>query len=335
MIIRTQSYPRAGLVGNPSDGYYGRTISFTFSNFRAEVTLYQTPELEILPSERDHSRFVSLRRLVDDVNLFGYYGGIRLLKAAIKKFHEHCTQNGVELDDRNFTIRYHSDIPHHVGLAGSSAIITACMRALMAFYQVPIPKPSLANLVLAVERDELLIAAGLQDRVAQAYQGLVFMDFGEELMATQGHGTYEELDPSKLPPLYIAYLEDLAEGSEVFHNNIRDRYERGEQEVVEAMRFWADLTLQVREALDAGRPADIGSMLNSNFDRRRAIYRISDSNIRMVETARSVGASAKFSGSGGAIVGTYTDDAMFEKLTQVLSPLGVRVIRPQIVGPEV
>jgi len=50
-----------------------------------------------------------------------------------------------------------------------------------------------------------------------------------------------------------------------------------------------------------------------------------------VETARSVGASAKFSGSGGAIVGTYADEAMFERLTKALEPLDVRVIKPQIV----
>jgi len=35
-------------------------------------------------------------------------------------------------------------------------------------------RPALA---LAVETEDLGIAAGLQDRVAQAYQGLVFMDF--------------------------------------------------------------------------------------------------------------------------------------------------------------
>ena len=34
----------------------------------------------------------------------------------------------------------------------------------------------------------------------------------------------------------------------------------------------------------------------------------------MVEAARDIGASAKFTGSGGAIVGTYEDEAMFQKL---------------------
>ena len=49
MIIRTQSYARAGLIGNPSDGYFGKTISFIVRNYVAEVELWESPELEILP----------------------------------------------------------------------------------------------------------------------------------------------------------------------------------------------------------------------------------------------------------------------------------------------
>ena len=111
MIITTRSYPRAALLGNPSDGYFGKTIAFTFQNFSAEVTLWETPELEILPAEYDTNIFKGIRELTEDVKLYGYYGGIRLLKAAVKRFYEYCESNSLILSDRNFTIRYHSDIP--------------------------------------------------------------------------------------------------------------------------------------------------------------------------------------------------------------------------------
>ena len=333
MIIKTQAHPRCGLVGNPSDGYYGKTISFTFKNFAAEVVLYQTPELEIIPSRRDHSRFGSIDYLVRDVGLFGYYGGIRLLKATIKRFHDYCRENGLELDERNFTIRYHSNIPDHVGLAGSSAIITSCLRALMAFYGISIPDPVQANLILSVETDELGIPAGLQDRVAQVYEGLVFMDFGEKLMKTQGYGRYERMDPALLPPVYVAYMRELGEGTEVFHNDIRGRFNRGEPEVVEAMRFWAGLADEVRTCLLDGRQGEVGDLLNANFDRRRVLYQLSEGNLKMVDAARSTGASAKFCGSGGAIVGTYEDDAMFERLRATLEPIGIHVLKPELMEP--
>jgi glucuronokinase len=332
MIIRTIAYPRAGLIGNPSDGYYGRTISFCFTNFHAEVVLYETPELEILPNTRDHSRFGSIGALVDDVRLLGYYGGIRLLKATIKRFHDYCAEHGIPLHDRNFTIRYSSDIPHLVGLAGSSAIITACLRALMAFYAVQIPRSIQPNLILSVEKSELAISAGLQDRVAQVYQGLVYMDFDRSIMQRQGFGRYEELDPALLPSLYIAYREDLSEGSEVFHNNLRERFERGEPEVLSAIEFWKSITTRLRECLLARDYGPVPRLIDSNFDQRAAICKLSDGNLRMVKAARAVGASAKFSGSGGAIVGTYDGEAMYERLAEPLEPLRIKVLKP-VVAP--
>lgn len=330
MIIRTRSHTRAALVGNPSDGYHGKTIAFLFKDFCADVVLYESPELEILPNIRDHSRFAGIQQLAEDVRTFGYYGGIRLLKAAIKKFHDYCQEGRIALDDRNFTLRYESNIPHQVGLAGSSAIVTACFRALCDFYQVEIPNPILANLVLSVENDELGISAGLQDRVAQAYGGMVYMDFDKAIMERQGYGNYKPMDLRLLPRLYIAYDARLAERSEVFHNNIRERFRRGEPELVQAMRFWADLTDQVRDCLMKGNADKIGGILNANFDKRREIYRISRRNIEMVETARSVGASAKFSGSGGAIVGTYDDEAMYRRLGDAFAATKIKILKPTL-----
>jgi glucuronokinase len=331
MMIRQRAYPRAGLIGNPSDGYYGKTISFTFSNFHAEVVLYETPEVEIIPNTRDHSRFSSIHELAGDVRRHGYYGGIRLLKATIKRFWDYCHDHNIPLDDRNFTIQYYTNIPTQVGLAGSSAIITACMRALMTFYAVSIPKPILANVILSVENSELGIPAGLQDRVAQVYEGLVYMDFDKATMERQGYGHYEELEPALLPPLYVAYRPELAEGTEVFHGNIRARWERKDPEVVAAMKTWAGLAEQVRDLLLKGGKGRIAPLLDTNFDLRRTLYSISPSNLSMVDTARSTGASAKFTGSGGAIVGSYTDDAMYARLGEALTAIGVRVLRPAIV----
>ena len=331
MIISTKAYPRVGLIGNPSDGYYGKTISFAFGNFRAEVVLYETPELEILASEKDRSRFDSLAELVRDVKLHGYYGGIRLLKATIKRFNDYCEENQIRLHKKNFTIRYRSNIPHGVGLAGSSAIITACLRALMTFYGVSIAKYAQANLVLSAEVDELQIAAGLQDRVVQVYEGLVYMDFNKELMDKQGYGHYERLDSGLLGRLYVAYREDLSEPTEVFHNNMRARFERGEKEVTQAMRYWASLADKVRRCLLAGEFGKIGPLLNANFDRRRKICQLNEENIRMVEAARAAGASAKFTGSGGAIVGTYGDEKMFERLKRELRKLRIKVVKPKVV----
>lgn len=330
MLIQSRAYARAGLVGNPSDGYFGKTISFIIRDYHAEVTLYETPELRIEPNERDHSVFGSIEELVVNVRQFGYYGGIRLLKACVKRFFEYCVKHGIDLHGRNFTLRYSSNIPPQVGMAGSSAIITACWRALMEFYQVEIPKHIVPSLVLSVENEELGIPAGLQDRVIQTYEGVVFMDFNRASVERLGHGIYEEIDPKLLPSVYVAFTTQLSEGTEVFHNDIRGRWNRGERDVVSAMYQWANLAHRVRDMLIEGRGREIGPLLNENFDLRRRLYKISPGNVQMVETAREIGASAKFTGSGGAIVGTYEDEAMFERLKAALEPMKVAVIKPQI-----
>jgi glucuronokinase len=331
MIIETYSYPRAAVIGNPSDGYFGKTIAFVFSNFIAKVQLYQTPELEIKPDKLDVNHFTSIKELVEDVNFAGYYGGMRLIKGMIKVFYEYCQKNEIKIEDRNFTIRYSSNIPLRLGLAGSSAIITACLKALTLYYNVKISEPIFANLVLSVERDELGIAAGLQDRVAQAYEAPVFMNFDRETMKKQGYGIYERISTESFPMFYIAYRRNLSEGTEVVHNNLKARFEIGDPEVLQAMHRWAQITEEFRIALNEGNNKKMNELMNENFDLRKKTIRISKGNIEMVELARSVGASAKFTGSGGAVIGICEDDLMFNKLKNKLNANGIEVIKPNIV----
>ena len=120
-------------------------------NFCAEVTCFESPRLSIQPRRSDRLEFENIQGLMDDVRLNGYYGGIRLIKATIKKFGEYCDNHGIHLDSRNFTIEYQTDIPVRVGLAGSSGIVTSTFRALMSFYGVEIARPVLPNLILSVE----------------------------------------------------------------------------------------------------------------------------------------------------------------------------------------
>jgi len=330
-LIRKRAHARAGLVGNPSDGYFGKTLALVVRNFHAEVTLYEWDRIEVVLSQDDQTRFDSIDQLVRDVRLHGYYGGIRLVKAAIKKFVDYCRRQGLALHGRNFSIRYQSNIPRQVGMAGSSAIIVATLRCLMEFYGIQIPLHVQPSLVLSVETEELGIAAGLQDRVVQVYEGLVYMDFAREKVQ-QHHGfscgLYEPLDPSLLPPLFIAYSADVSEPTEVIHNDLRARFERAEPAVVEAMARFAELTVEARRAILCGDAARLGQLIDANFDLRRSICRLPAAQVKIVETARAAGATAKFAGSGGAIIGTYPGDAGFGRLESALAAIGCRVIRP-------
>jgi glucuronokinase len=203
----------------------------------------------------------------------------------------------------------------------------------MEFYDVEIPLVAQPTFVLMVEQEELGITAGLQDRVIQVYETLVFMDFDRRREHSVEGLTcyhYEPLDPALLPPLYVAYHASLGEPTEVFHNNIRERFNRGDPKVVEAMTHFAELAARGRQVL-LDRDAELlASLMNENFDTRRSIYQLPGWQIDMIETARSCGASAKFAGSGGAILGTYRGEEMLAELTRRLGAIGSRLIRPHV-----
>lgn len=331
MLIETRAYARAGLLGNPSDGFFGKTIAVSVRNFGASVTLYPSPELHIEPQPQDGSVFRSLHHLRDAVSTLGYHGGVPLVKAAIKKFAEYCEAEYIRLPNHNFSIRYNTSIPRQVGLSGSSAIIVATFRALMQFYQVEIPLPILPNLVLATESEELGITAGLQDRVIQCYEGCVYMNFDRSIMDRQGYGDYEPLDARLLPKLYIAYNTDLSKQSGRIHNDVRARWLKGEELVVNTLAEIADLARQGREAIAEQNIPLLNELVNHNFDLRTRIYTINERNRSLIDTARACGASASFAGSGGTIIGIYRDDAMLNRLFVSLKKINARVIKPYVV----
>lgn len=332
-LTRKRAFARAGLLGNPSDGYHGKTISFSVRNYFAEVVLYEWDSVEIVLADDDRAKFDTVFDLARDVRLHGYYGGIRLIKATVKRFVEHCQARGLSLHDRKFSVRYQTTIPRQVGLAGSSAIIVAALRCLMEFYDVQLPLEAQPMFVLLVEQEELGITVGLQDRVIQVYEGLVYMDFDpscERIVDGLRCYRYEPMDPALLPQLYVSHHETLGEPTEVFHNNIRERFNRRDQAVVGAMKTFAALAASGREALIARDTGCLARLIDTNFDTRRSIYHLPQWQVDMVETARRCGASAKFAGSGGAILGTYDGETMFANVRDSLAAIGSRTIKPQV-----
>jgi len=325
-VIERRAFARAGLLGNPSDGYFGRALSVALRNFHATVTLEESRELRIESGGADERVFHGVADLVESVTRDGYHGDGTLVQAIVKKLSDYCGQSGLVLSEQNFAVRYRSSIPRQVGLAGSSAIVTATLRALMAFFELDIPKEQQANLVMWAETEELGITAGLQDRVTQVYEGLVYMDLASDMMEREGHGTYESLDPSLLPTMFVAYRTGSTKVSGHLLSDLRIRWERGDREAHQVLDRIAALATEGKKALLRGAQDRFASLMNTNFDLRRRIMHVDDWDVAVVETARALGASAKLAGSGGAIVGAFEGSEMKANLADRLGALGARVI---------
>jgi len=330
MTIACHAYARAGLLGNPSDGYFGKIIAVSVKNFSARVSLDESPDLWIKPSEYDASTYSDIHALVEQINQYGYYGGIRLIKAAIKKFWDYCETHRLPLNKNNFTLRYSSDIPRQLGLGGSSAIITAAVKALMQFYSINIPQEILPSLILNAELEELGINAGFMDRVIQVFEGCVYMDLDQKILDRKGHGLYEHLDPNMLPPLYLAYKPVLGKVSGKVLNDIRLGWDRKDPFVIKTLGRMAEIAAEGKKALIDKNHTHFFSLMNENFDLRSRIMKISPGNMEIIKIARSCGVSAKFAGSGGTVIGMYDHEDTFELLKKELNKIGTITIKPII-----
>ena len=329
-VIEGTAFARAGLLGNPSDGYGGKVLAAAVRNFAARVRLEESRRLTFIPAAGDEESYAGIEEFVERIGLYGYYGSLRLVKAAFRAFCLYCRERGIAHHGRTFTAWAESDIPRQVGLGGSSAIVTAAMRAFMAFYEVEIPIEVQPGLVLSAERDELEINAGLQDRVAQVYEGCVYMDFDPEAARRTGAGRFERIAAKLLPPLYLAYKPSLGKVSGRVLNEIKVKFDRGDAPTIGTLKKIASLAERGRAALLAGRPEDLGPLMDENFDLRRTIMTISPANLEMIETARRTGVSAKFAGSGGSVIGAFRAEEQLAALTDALSRIGAVVVRPVI-----
>jgi glucuronokinase len=93
----------------------------------------------------------------------------------------------------------------------------------------------------------------------------------------------------------------------------------------------ADLAQQGRDAIISGHLNRLPALLDANFDLRDRIFNVAEANRQMVMAARSVNCPANFTGSGGAIVGCYEDEAQYQRLVASMSAIGCTTIKPLIV----
>jgi glucuronokinase len=305
VVATARTHARAALVGNPSDGYGGRTIAFTFEDLFCDVTVKPADRFTV-EAERAEGA---------------------LLRAAYGRFAAHCIDSGVNPAPCKLSVR--SCIPAEVGLAGSSAIVIAALRALCRFHDVSIAEVDLPTVALAAEED-LEIPAGLQDRVAQVYGGLVYMDFAPELLAADGHGRYERIESSLLDHAYVAWCPRAGVHSGVFHRELRRRFRSGDPVVRAGLARMAELAEQARDCLESDDLRGMRALVDENFDLRRQLGPLDPLHVRMVEAARAAGACANYAGSGGSITGFVSNPEMLAELTCALAPLGATVIRPSL-----
>ena len=296
--VETSAYARAGLLGNPSDIYGGRGIGFAIADLGVDVRLEEAGGVQ-LPNE--------------------------LLAAGWRFF-----QREEAVEERPFKITFESTIPYQCGLAGSSAILIAALRAWSRWFEHPLSTERIAELAWRTEVDELGIRAGPLDRLTQAHQGLVFTDFARPL----DPDATVPLDPDLLPRCVLAWDPEPGEASGFVHQTVHGRWERGDPEVRAVVRELATLADDGRAALEGRDVPGLRELVNRNFDLRASLFAISPRDRRMIELGRELGAATKFCGSGGSVLALPRSFDELEPLRRAYQDSNFLAIVPTVAPPR-
>ena len=312
--IKKVSYARVGLLGNPSDHYGGKCLSFTFDK-KAEVTIEDDDKLEI--DGKNHKSF----------NLI-YDGSNDLIKAVIKN---------LKLQNKNFKLSYNSEIPFGAGLAGSSAISVASIKALNEYFKLNLNDFEIAERSLYIETDQLKISTGFQDGYTVTFGGVLLMDFkGKEYIRKYPDNPYGIVKkiPVESIPYFLCFSGDSKKSSGTVHNSIREKFLNGSQEEKQQIRYYMDSIANFAEegalALTCKQWQKLGSLMNENKRLRDQIYQTSKKDNEVINVANSTGAlGAKLTGSGGTIV-ILTDETdsknIFLKMSKIYNCYKPRII---------
>ena len=242
---------RAGVAGNPSDALGGAAFAVPIQGLYATVELRESTRLGVRAS-RSVAGWSSIAELVDHAGRYGHEGGDRLVSAAIVTLSRHLDARGSDDeslaeaarrrdDDAPFEAVWSTNIPRSVGLAGSSAIITAALRALAARWGVVLSPQVLAALALETEAVELGVAAGWMDRAVQANDVPTLVDT-RTTSTEAGHRvpTMTPVRPGGPIELVVAWDPAGAAPSGRLHGELHDRAMAGEPLVVRTVALLAE-----------------------------------------------------------------------------------------------
>ncbi len=277
---------RAGIVGNPTDGYGGSVISCTLAE-RAKVVIEDSDRMRVTVGELSTTfnapRDYLLKRDRFDV-----------VRAVLQFFNM--------TDAKLITIT--TEIPVQGGLSGSTAILSSLVAAILATQGREVSRHYLAEMVRIIELNYLKIHCGYQDQYMTVFGGINFMDFREKenyrRLSDEIYATVEPLDGAVGELPFLLAHSGLKHVSGQVHLPVRERWLDGDPQVVEGYSEIALLARRAKRALVEGDWETLARHMNENHRIQDAINPSGERNIRMIEAALVHGAlAAKLAGAGG------------------------------------
>jgi galactokinase/mevalonate kinase-like predicted kinase len=215
-------------------------------------------------------------------------------------------------------VRYESEIPMRSGLSGSTALVVALLRSLLAWKGQHPNLYQLAERARHIELNYLRVVCGYQDAYMCTFGGLNYMDFrGKQFYRSAEAELFATMEPlapyvSDLP--FVLGYTGVKHSSDEVHRPIRERWLEGEVAVVESYRRITEIARMGKKALLVRDWPQLGRLMNENHAVQRDLGGSGESNEQLIAAALGAGAlGAKLAGAGhgGTIIALWPfDDAL-------------------------
>jgi galactokinase/mevalonate kinase-like predicted kinase len=315
---------RAGIIGNPTDMYGGSVLSCSVG-LRARVAIREAPEL-VLVTGGEECGIASRKDLQPQGDRFD-------VARAVLDY--------LRLPPLACRVEYESEIPLRSGMAGSTALVVALLRGLLAWQGQSAQLHHLAERARYVELNFLKVVCGYQDAYMCTFGGLNFMEFrGKQFYRRAEAELFATVEPlgahvARLP--FVLAFTGVQHASSAVHKPIRERWLDGEAEVVEGYRRITEIARAGKKALILEDWPQLGRLMNDNHAIQRGLGGSGESNERLITAALRAGAlGAKLAGAGdgGTIIALWPRHNTTQ-LDEALREAGASATYRLEVGPGV
>jgi galactokinase/mevalonate kinase-like predicted kinase len=315
---------RAGIIGNPTDMYGGAVLSCSMG-LRARVSISAASELILETGEETF-------KVSDRADLHPRGDRFDIARAVL---------GYLRMTDLACRVKYDSEIPLKSGMAGSTALVVALLKALAVWRGAGSSYYRLAEQARYVELNNLKVVCGYQDAYMCTFGGLNYMDFGGKQFYRRAEAelfaTVEPLAPHIAELPFVLGFTGVQHASSAVHRPLRERWLDGETAVVEGYERMTEIARTGKKALLLEDWKLLGQLMNENHAIQRDLGGSGESNERLIAAALEAGAlGAKLAGAGdgGTIIALWPW-ADPDPLEEALYAAGASAMYRPEVGPGV
>ncbi|MGY3724642.1 mevalonate kinase [Granulicatella balaenopterae] len=227
----------------------------------------------------------------------------------------------------HLTIKIDSTIPAERGMGSSAAVSVAVVRALFDYYQVPLSKETLWEIVQASETIAHGNPSGVDTATTSGTCPIIFKKF-------------QPITPFEIKMKAILIVADTGQTGHTLQavNMVKALVTSDTPEgkvALQAIETLGDLTVEARDALqtqDASRMGELMNQAHSNLQKLHISNQDLDRLVKAAQSSGALGAKLTGGGLGGCMIALAQDTTSAQKIAQALKNQGASHIWQQQLG---